>query len=83
MKIFYFAWLRERLNRGEEEVHPPAEVQTVDDLMSWLSERDEAIALAFEKRSLFRAAVDARMATPDASIAGAQVVAFLPPMTGG
>ena len=23
MKILYFAWLRERLDRGEEEVSPP------------------------------------------------------------
>ena len=34
MKILYFAWLRERLDRGEEDVSPPAEVVTVRDLIA-------------------------------------------------
>ena len=46
MKILYFAWLRERLNRGEEEVSPPAEIGTVAELIDWLAGRDEAFALA-------------------------------------
>ena len=83
MKILYFAWLRERLNRGEEEVHPPAEVVTIADLINWLAARDEAFALAAEKRGLIRAAIDAKLAPPTAPIAGAGVVALFPPMTGG
>jgi molybdopterin synthase sulfur carrier subunit len=83
MKILYFAWLRERLNRGEEEVSPPAEVATVADLIDWLASRDEAFAYAVEKRSLIKAAVDARLVRHDAPIAGARVVALFPPMTGG
>jgi len=83
VKILYFAWLRERLNRGEEDVSLPADVQTVADLIDWLATRDEAFALAVEKRSLIRAAVDARLARPDTSIIGAQTVALFPPMTGG
>ena len=83
MKILYFAWLRERLNRGEEEVSPPAEVATVADLINWLAARDEAFALAVEKRSLIKAAVDARLVAHTAPIAGAQVIALFPPMTGG
>ena len=83
MKILYFAWLRERLNRGEEEVSPPSEVATVADLIDWLATRDEAFALAVEKRSLIKAALDARLVTHTAPIAGAKVVALFPPMTGG
>ena len=83
MKILYFAWLRERLNRGEEEVSPPAEVATVADLIDWLASRDEAFAHAVEKRALIKAAVDARLVTHSAPIAGASVVALFPPMTGG
>ena len=37
MKILYFAWLRERLNRGADEVSPPAEVASVADLIDWLA----------------------------------------------
>jgi molybdopterin synthase sulfur carrier subunit len=83
MKILYFAMFRERLNRSEEEVTPPEEVRTVSDLIAWLRGRDEAAELAFEKPSLVRAAIDAKIVKPDALIAGAQTVALFPPMTGG
>ena len=36
MKLLYFAWVRERIGKTEEEVAPPAEVSTVADLMAWL-----------------------------------------------
>ncbi|WEK05347.1 MAG: molybdopterin converting factor subunit 1 [Candidatus Devosia phytovorans] len=83
MKILYFAWLRERLNRGEEELTLPPEVVTVADLIDYLASRDEAFAHAAEKRALIRAAVDAKLARPETSIIGAQTVALFPPMTGG
>ena len=83
MKILYFAWLRERLNRGEEEVSPPDTVATVADLIDWLATRDDAFAHAVEKRALIKAAVDANLVAHTAPIAGASVVALFPPMTGG
>ena len=83
MKILYFAWLRERLNRGEEEVTPPTDVTTVAELIDWLATRDEAFALAVAKRSLIKAAVDAKLVKSDASVIGAKTVALFPPMTGG
>jgi molybdopterin synthase sulfur carrier subunit len=83
MKILYFAWLRERLDRGEEEVSPPADVKTVADLIGWLRGRDEAADLALQRPEIIRAAVDAKIVEHDASISGARVVALFPPMTGG
>ncbi len=83
MKILYFAWLRERLNRGEQDVSPPQEVTTVGDLIGWLGQGDDAAALAFANRSLIRAAVDTRIVDHQASIIGAKTVALFPPMTGG
>jgi len=83
MKILYFAWLRERLNRGEEEVDPPPEVETVADLIQWLRDRDEATDLALENPRIIRAAIDAKMVPPEASIRNAKTIALLPPMTGG
>ena len=83
MKILYFALFRERLGRGEEEVTPPASVTTVRDLIAWLRSRDPVADLVFEKEHLIRAAIDARLAKLDSPIAGASVVALLPPMTGG
>lgn len=83
MKVLYFAWLRERLDRGEEDIDPPPEVRTVGDLIAWLRSRDEAADLAMQKPGIIRAAVDARLVSHDAPIAGARVVALFPPMTGG
>lgn len=83
MKVRYFAWLRERLNRGEEDVSPPPEVLTVGDLIQWLRSRDEAAELAMQKPSLIKAALDTEIVPHSALIANAKVVALFPPMTGG
>jgi molybdopterin synthase sulfur carrier subunit len=83
MKIRYFAWLRERLNRGEEDVTPPAEVITVGDLIQWLRDRDEAADLAMQKPSLIKAAIDTEIVPHSTPIANAKVIALFPPMTGG
>ena len=34
MKLVYFAWVRERIGKAEEEVDPPAGVRTVGDLVA-------------------------------------------------
>lgn len=83
MKILYFAWLRERLNRGEEEVSPPAEIVTISDLIGWLRSRDEAADLALQRPEIIKAAIDTRIVPHDTPIAGATTVALFPPMTGG
>lgn len=83
MRIVYFAWMRERVGVGEEEVAPPAGVTTVDGLMVWLAGLDEAHAHAFADPGIVRAAIDQRHVRPGASIDGVSEVAFFPPMTGG
>ena len=83
MKVKYFAWVRERIGKAEEMIEPPANVRTVDDLIAWLSTRDEGYAHAFEKPKVIRAAIDHTHVKPDTSIAGAREIAFFPPMTGG
>jgi len=83
VKILYFAWLRERMGQGEEEVEVPAGVGTVGELMAWLAARDEVSAHAFENPKVVRAAIDRRHVRPDAPLAGATEIAFFPPMTGG
>ena len=83
MKALYFAWVRERVGRTEEELDPPPTVMTVGDLVAWLSGRGEGYALAFDKPAAVRAALDRVHARADAPIAGVKEVAFFPPMTGG
>ena len=83
MKVKYFAWVRERVGKSEETVEPPSSVRTVEDLIGWLAGRGEGYAHAFEAPRVIRAAIDHTHVRPDATIAGAQEIAFFPPMTGG
>ncbi|MBX3523057.1 MAG: MoaD/ThiS family protein, partial [Xanthobacteraceae bacterium] len=58
MKIVYFAWLRERLNKTEEDIEIPASVQTIGELMQWLKSRGEEYEYAFDNPKVIRAAID-------------------------
>jgi molybdopterin synthase sulfur carrier subunit len=83
VKLLYFAWVRERIGKTEEEVELPAGVATVGDLVAWLSRRGVEYAHAFENPKVIRAAIDRAHVRPDTAIAGAREIAFFPPMTGG
>jgi molybdopterin synthase sulfur carrier subunit len=83
MRIVYFAWVRERVGKADEQVDPPAGVSTVADLVRWLKARGEEYAYAFENEEVVRAAIDHTHVKPDAPIEGAGEIAFFPPMTGG
>jgi sulfur-carrier protein len=83
VKLRYFAWVRERIGVAEEDIEPPATVATVGELMTWLAERGETYAYAFENPKVVRAAIDRHHVRADARIAGAGEIAFFPPMTGG
>jgi sulfur-carrier protein len=83
VKLVYFAWVRERVGRTEEQIDPPAGVATVGELMAWLARRGEEYAHAFANPKIIRAAIDRSHVPADAKIAGAAEIAFFPPMTGG
>ncbi len=83
MRLLYFAWVRERVGVGEEEVVLPAELATVADLLGWLSARSPGHAAALADRAAIRVGVDQVFAGTDASIAGASEIAIFPPVTGG
>ena len=83
MKVRYFAWVRERVGKSEEEIDPPAGVATVGELIAWLARRGEGYAYAFENPKVVRSAIDKKHVYADARIEGASEIAFFPPMTGG
>jgi molybdopterin synthase sulfur carrier subunit len=83
VKVRYFAWVRERVGKAEEDIDPPDGVATVSDLVAWLTRQGEGYAYAFENPKVIRSAIDKRHARPDARIIGASEIAFFPPMTGG
>ena len=83
MRVLYFAWLRERIGVGSEEVSPPDTVATVADLVGWLRTREPRYAAAFEDMTAIRVALDQEQADFDAPLSGVREVALFPPVTGG
>ncbi len=83
MKVRYFAWVRERVGKAEEDIDPPAGIATVGEFVAWLAQRGDGYAYAFEHPKTIRAALDKTHVRADARIEGAGEIAFFPPMTGG
>lgn len=83
MRVLYFAWLRERLGRAEEDITPPDSIDTVGALMTWLAGREAKAAAVFAEGGIIRAAVNQELARPETRLNAGDEVAFFPPMTGG
>jgi molybdopterin converting factor subunit 1 len=83
MRVLYFAWLRQKIGVGEEELSPPPDVQDVRGLVDWLAAQSPAHADAFAHRAAIRCAVNQDFASPDARVKPGDEVAFFPPVTGG
>jgi molybdopterin synthase sulfur carrier subunit len=83
MKLIYFAWVRERIGKPEEEVDLPQSVATVSDLLRWLKTRGEEYENALQYPDVIRVAIDREHVDHREKIAGAREIALFPPMTGG
>ncbi len=83
MRILYFAWVRQKVGRAEEEVAPPPEVVDVAGLVEWLAAQSPGHADAFANRRTIRCAVNQEFARPDQPVRQGDEVAFFPPVTGG
>ncbi|MFK7942798.1 MAG: molybdopterin converting factor subunit 1 [Paracoccaceae bacterium] len=81
MQVLYFAWLKERVGTSSEHVTTSA--TTARALIAELIARSDGHVAAFSDLSAIRVAVNQQMVDLDASIEGAQEVAFFPPVTGG
>lgn len=83
MQILYFSKVREAIGKSEETLSPPADVNTVDKLLNWLSEKDEGYKHAFQNRDSLRAAINQNFSQLDQAITNDDEVAIFPPVTGG
>jgi molybdopterin synthase sulfur carrier subunit len=81
LQVLYFAWLRERIGLGREEIE--TEAATVADLLEELRAREDRYAAAFSDMTTVKVALDQELSSVDASLSGVREVAFFPPMTGG
>ena len=82
-KLVYFAWVRERIGKPEEDVALPGEVATVRDLLVWLKSRGEEYEQALQYPEVIRVALDHEHAGHDEPVGDAREIALFPPMTGG
>ena len=81
--LLYFASVRERIGRGEEQVHLPVGIDRVDRLIDWLIGRGQGYEAALARREVVRCAVNQEIASEATPIAAGDEVAFFPPVTGG
>jgi len=83
LKIVYFAWVRERLGRMEEQVTLPANIITIDDLLDDMGGKDNAFAEVLADKGKLRFALNQEFVKPDTEIGDANELAIFPPVTGG
>lgn len=83
MDLLYFAWVRERIGTGQEQLDPPEAVRNVADLIGWLATRSPGHAEAMCEPERLRAAIDQKFVALDALLGDAREVAIFPPVTGG
>ena len=83
MNIEYFAWVKERLGKSEEQIEFPEEVRTIADIVEYLSASAPEYEATFSDLSRLRFAIDQEFAGIDAPINGCKELAVFPPVTGG
>mgnify|MGYP001247293791 CR=1 FL=1 len=77
MKLRYFAWVRERIGKPEEDIDLPASVATIADAITFLAQRGEEYAHAFENPRVIRAAIDRTHVRADRASLGQAVLNLL------
>ena len=83
MKLFYFAWLRQKIGRGEETLDLPSDVQTVSALLDWIETLGPGYAAALADRKSIRVAVNQEYVGTQHPVAADDEIALFPPVTGG
>ena len=83
MKLLYFAWLRETVGTGSEDIELPDGVEDVAGLIDWLRGRGDNYARALDASRTIKVAVNQTYAEPATALDDGDEVALFPPVTGG
>ena len=83
VKLLYFAWVRQKIGKAEEEFSLPGDVSNVRELTEELVERGPGYAAAFRNTDSIRCAVNQEHKAFDTVIKDTDEIAFFPPVTGG
>jgi molybdopterin synthase sulfur carrier subunit len=82
-KLVYFAWVRERIGKPQEEIELPGDVKIVRDLLSYLKTLGEEYEAALQYPEVIRVALDQEHVEHSEAIGDAREIGIFPPMTGG
>ncbi|HEY3669116.1 MAG TPA: molybdopterin converting factor subunit 1 [Polyangiaceae bacterium] len=80
VQVLYFAALRDLTGLAEEQLDLPAEVETVRGFVDYLQLVRPALA---GRLASVRVALDEAFAKDSDALAGARVIALIPPVAGG
>ena len=83
LSLLYFAWVRERIGKGEERIARPAPGTTIAALLDQLARSSAGHEAAFADRTRLRAALDQHFVPLETDIGDARELALFPPVTGG
>ena len=83
LKIHYFASVREAMQREEDSLALPDNVETVADLVAYLVAEDDRFAAVADTGNPLLVAINHSVVDREARLADNDEVAFFPPMTGG
>jgi len=83
LTLVYLARLREAFGAASERIPPPAGIDTVAALRTWLAARGGAWAIELAPGRAVRIAVNHDLAEPDTPVRAGDEVALFPPVTGG
>lgn len=82
MRIYYFSWIREKLNLSSENLS--SESSTILELINELKSKDKKYKEVFDDLSLIKVAVNQTIINDfEIEINNNSEIAFFPPMTGG
>lgn len=83
MKLLYFAWVKQKIGIGDEDITLPDEVNTLEQLVFWLSQLGPNYRDALADLSIIRFAVNQEFANLEHPVTDNDEVAIFPPVTGG
>ena len=83
LKIIYFASLRDRIGRADEQIELPANAATLADLIAHLSELHGQVWSDQINNTPVLTAVNHEMCERSQAIKDGDEIAFFPPVTGG